>query len=997
MPKEQIVKVVNGHLGLQEDDRFHPHIPVGTSAWYSWLANHEGFAYQDETGRFTARCEQIKGKGAYWYAYRRHGKKVRKKYLGKTARLTPERLRQIAAELAETTGIGAPTTLTSEAVSQPPIATRADVETSFLVTKFSPPKPPVHLVDRSRLTERLNAPIIYVSAPAGSGKSTLINQWLRQAQVPFIWVALDESDDDRVQFWQLVFASIRQVLPQVLPDVGLTTVRTNRTVLTEIINRIQQIENPHCLVLDDFHHIKNKAIQGDVALLLEHLPQQLRVVLTSRTQAPFNVGRWRAKGWYVDLDADDLRFTLDEGVAYLSQMTDLDRHEMLAMVARTEGWVTGLQLVSLAVSHQGNVQKYLALPDKSIAYLTTYLLEDVLEHEPAHIQTFLLQIAILRTLNIDLCNAVTGQDNAATMLAYLDKENLFATAVPGRPGWYRLHQLIAEMLEDQLLNRLPDQVNDLHLRAAQWYEAAGTTEDAVRHLLAAQAWEEAAALIERHAPTIFFRGEVARLSRWLEGLPPPVLQNHPLLMLTYARLSSDSLPEVIRRLGQHSADSYPSSNDAMAMDVSQLPDYLADLGIALTEDENTADSFTTYHHLWQVIDLLLLSSSYRLAGQWQSAEPLLAQVMTLGATYGHDYITLQAAGMLTTQHVRQGHLRQGEQIINQLAQQAQRPVSQLTSSLIIGQSMIYYERNQLDEAYKLLTATLAQVDVQYQSEVSMRIRWLLARVLSALGKNEEAEDMMATIVTERSQKQMSWLSIADLVADQAYMWLLHDKLALAEEWLYKSGLQVDGELTQENSYSQLVHAHILIAQKRHSAAAKLLANLSVSFPAGIHSEPFLKLLLPLAIALFGQGKVNPAVRTLWQGLRLAAGEGYIRPFLEQGADMATLLTLVGQQGQVSQSIKRNIVLLLYEFGQSGIDIPTNTRSDMSALVTAASITAREQEVLQLLAQGLSNQEISQRLIITVNTVKSHLRRTYLKLEVRNRAQAVMRAQELHLL
>ena len=296
-----------------------------------------------------------------------------------------------------------------------------------------------------------------------------------------------------------------------------------------------------------------------------------------------------------------------------------------------------------------------------------------------------------------------------------------------------------------------------------------------------------------------------------------------------------------------------------------------------------------------------------------------------------------------------------------------------------------------------MTAILAQVDVQYQSEVSMRIRWLLARVLSALGKHEEAEDMMATIVTERSQKQMSWLSIADLAADQAYMWLLHNKLAPAEEWLYKSGLQVDGELTQEDSYSQLVHAQILIAQKRHSAAAKLLANLCATFPVGIRREPFLKLLLPQAVALFGQGKVNQAVRTLWQGLRLAAGEGYIRPFLQQGSDMVTLLTLVGQQGQVSQEIKRHIVLLLYEFGQSGIDIATVTRSDTSALVTAASITAREQKVLRLLAQGLSNREISQRLVITVNTVKSHLRRIYLKLEVQNRAQAVIRAQDLHLI
>jgi LuxR family maltose regulon positive regulatory protein len=816
----------------------------------------------------------------------------------------------------------------------------------------------------------------------------LVSQWLRQAQVPCIWVNLEIDDDDQVRFWQVVLTAIKQVSAPVLPDAGLTTVRTKGIDLAEVINSIQQIENPHCLVLEDFHHIKNKAIQEDVALLLEHLPQQLQIVFTSRTEAPFSVGRWRAKGWYVDLDADDLRFTPDEGVAYLTQTTDLRQHEMQAVVAQVEGWVTGLQLVSLALRRSGNLQKYLGLPEKSLAYFETYLLEDVLEREPAHVQTFLMQIAILRTLYIELCNAITGQDSAATMLAYLEKENLFTIADPLRPGWYRMHQLFARILADQLQIRLPDQVHDLHLRAARWYKAAGITENAVDHLLAAQAWEEAAALIERHAPAIFISGKVVLLLRWLDGLPQPILQNHPLLMSTYARLYS---------LGQNPGGSYSYSANAKAMDAGQLADYLAGLEQGPPDEEKTAESRPTYHYIWQAIDLMLRSLSYRAAGDWQNAGQALEQVMTLGANYGHSYLTFQAAGILAIQHVRQGRLRQGEQIINQLAREAQCPISQLTSSPIIGQGMIFYERNQLDEAHDLLTAILGWIGGQNQSEVYLRLRWLLARILSASGKHEAAEQLMAAVVTERSQKLNSWLAATDLAADQAYLWLVQDKLALAEEWLYRSGLQLDGELTQENSHSQLVHARILIAQKKHVAAEKLLANLCVAFPAGLRTEPFLKLLLPQAMALFGQGKVNQAVRTLLQGLRLAVGEGYIRPFLELGSDMVTLLTLVGQQGQVSQEIKRDIVLLLYEFGQSGIDIPTISQADKSALVTAASITAREQALLRLVAQGLSNWEIAQELTISINTVKSHLRRIYRKLEVNNRAQAVMIAQELNLL
>ena len=513
-------------------------------------------------------------------------------------------------------------------------------------------------------------------------------------------------------------------------------------------------------------------------------------------------------------------------------------------------------------------------------------------------------------------------------------------------------------------------------------------EDAIRHLLAAQAWEEAAALIEIHAPTVFGRGEAARLLRWLERLPQPVLQDHPLLVMTYARIC---------RLDQISTDSPRGSNDVMAMDEGQLTDYLAGLEQDLPDEGKTVESQPTYQYIWNAIDLMLRSLSARAVGDWQNAEQALEEVMALGATYGHSHLTFQAAGILAIQHVRQGRLRQGEQIINQLAQQAQSPIAQLPSGPIIAQGMICYEHNQLDEAHGLVTSILARIGGQNKGEVSLRLRWLLARILSASGKHEAAEELMAAVINERSQKQNSWLASADLAADQAYTWLLHDKLAPAEEWLTSTGLRLDGELTYQNGHSQLVHARILIAQKKFVDAEKLLANLCAAFPEGLSTEPFMKLLLSHAIALYGQGKVNQAVATLWQGLRLAAGEGYVRPFLELGSDMYTLLSLVGRQEQVSQEIKRNIVLLLFEFGQSGIDIPIVTPSDSGDLVTAASITAREQELLRLVAQGLSNREISSRLVITVNTVKSHLRRIYLKLGVQNRAQAVMRAQELHLL
>ena len=256
---------------------------------------------------------------------------------------------------------------------------------------------------------------------------------------------------------------------------------------------------------------------------------------------------------------------------------------------------------------------------------------------------------------------------------------------------------------------------------------------------------------------------------------------------------------------------------------------------------------------------------------------------------------------------------------------------------------------------------------------------------------------MQKVIDENIEQASPWISITEFKAYQAHLWLLHDKLELAEKWLQRTGLTVDDPLTQENSYAQLIHAQILIYQEKYSIADRLLKRMQIAFPAGLRTEPYLRLLLPHALVLFKLGNLNQAIQVLRRVLQMTQPEGYLRPYLAYGADMYTLLSLIKQQGQTSKPIQEYIKLLLRELKQLHGGIQNLGKEEINTLLLAASISQREREILGLIAAGYSNQTIADNLFITLNTVKSHLRRIYEKLDVSNRTQAVAKGRELNLL
>ena len=471
---------------------------------------------------------------------------------------------------------------------------------AILATKLYLPPPRPKAVQRQRLTERLNAGLAaarrltLIAAPAGFGKTTLTGEWVAGLARPAAWLSLDEGDNDPTRFLTYLVASIQTVAAE-FGAAELALLQSPQpppaeSILTALLNALAALPEPLILVLDDYHVIQAPAIHRALTYLLEHLPPQRHVVLTSREDPQLPLARYRARGQLTELRAADLRFTAAEAAEFLSQVMDLHFTEadLIVLETRTEGWIAGLQLAALALQGTPSAQ---GRPDvagfiRSFAgdhrYIVDYLVEEVLQRQPEPVRRFLLQTAILDQLSGPLCEAVTGQTEGSARLEALERGNFFVVPLDDQRRWYRYHHLFADVLRAHVKAEQPEQMATLHQRASVWYEQNGAAAEAIRHALAAQAFERAADLIERAVPALQRNRQEAVLLGWLRALPETVFQRRPVLNGRFAAvlLQNGELEgvEVRLRAAEQGLDQAAGEAERVVADESEwrrLPGWIA--------------------------------------------------------------------------------------------------------------------------------------------------------------------------------------------------------------------------------------------------------------------------------------------------------------------------------------------------------------------------------------------------------------------------------------
>ena len=702
-------------------------VPVGTARWHEWLAENESFVFEGSAGHLTARREIRRGI-SYWYAYRRRGGVLAKTYLGRPHELTQARLEQASAHLASQSPLaplsdGAEPANTGAALRTGQDAEPADADLSYLpMTEVTPPALPQKLIAWPRLTQRISTPVTIICAPSGFGKSTVLNEWRQSCGMPVAWAALTADDNRPLRFWSKVVTALRIVDPSLGQSWFSELRASSASALSRIVVNLSNDILRHApnashgigLVLDNYHHIQNTEIHTSLQTWLEHIPQTLKLVIASNTRPPLALGYLKAKGMVVELEADDLRFTRDEGIEFLLQQTpgqQLAYSDMQTLVIRTEGWITGLVLAMGASTQQEDCAGFMETFNGAHPLLRDYFAESALHGQSWDVHAFLLKTSILKRLTVPLCDAVTGQTDSAEMLALLLRKNLFLEQSEGSDA-YRYHGLFAETLRLQLQEQFADESPRLHRRAAEWYREHSHPIAAIDHLLAGKSWEEAAGLIEYVAlDELALRGEDSRLLRWLRQLPEAVLRQHKKLLAAYLRLASIASPwtrvETLLVRLETALTSRPAEENAAAVEET-LTEIRQMRGLWLRNDQETLElpSGPDDNAAWRMLtDIAECYRYYR--RDLLQADARASAVYETAKRSRHLYAFLVAGGGCACLALSQGHLRRSEHIASEVLRQASELSARTPESASIALaalSNVYFMRNQLAQACQLRRA-----------------------------------------------------------------------------------------------------------------------------------------------------------------------------------------------------------------------------------------------------------------------------------------------------
>lgn len=972
---------------------------IETPEWFAWLAESGRFSYCGENGKFTAQSE-VRRRQSYWYAYRRSGGKLSKIYLGRTEELTFERLERACVELS-----GKALYKDSEALpAESPAAFPPIGPTPSLLPpgKVNVPVPPYILVRRPRLVKQITTPLTVIHAPSGFGKSTLLHDWKQTCGFPVAWLALDENDNVPQRFWLSLVMSLQTIQPDLGRELQAYLNSSASYNVPDVIHHLGNDLNRAAgkerlgLVLDDFHNVNNSEIYDFLQHWLPVLPSNMQLVISGHIRPPISLAQWRSTGRLTELEAHDLRFTIPEGIGYLQQYPQeppLAHADLEKLVKHTEGWAAGLTLTAVALGKQEDRRQFIDTFSGAHIYLREYFMETVLQRSSPRVQEFLLKTAILKHLTGGLCNALTGQDDGEQILARLWEENVFIVRLE-QQDWYRYHDLFAEMLLNQLQARYPEELPRLHQRAARWYREQYAPADAIYHLLATEAWEEAAALMEEMAlRELEHFGEDSRLLRWLLELPEGVVQKHKNLLHLYLRLANTALsPEKIERFIAHIETSLASRSAVQTQDEREVLAEIQEIRRTWARGDvyiPPAQLGGRHDAKWALLDRLHILKPGPRKNQ-SSLDEQITALLRDSQSQHNLFVILMAGGVLSKRAVTAGQLRRGERIARQILEQAfalRRKLPEPASIALNVLCMAHLERNELEAAQRYLDQA---EDVDPNPTSTNRVvdsAILRAKVQISMSQPKEARSTMQAIRNLHRRRPSAIWSDYELAAYEALICLRGGDTAAAETIMSEA---VEGPECQT---TRLVRSQIYLRQNRFSEAEGLLEDFIRDYQVSTVIELQLTARVLLTVAQMGQHKVNQAVHGMNEAIRAAAPDGCLRPFLDAGPACVPILWLVQRGSQMSSDLGTFLEEVLRSLDPAR-KYPQMSTVEIENLATSALISAREQEVLALLSVGFSNRQIAARLSISDSTVKTHLGNIYAKLGVESRIGAVARAREL---
>jgi LuxR family maltose regulon positive regulatory protein len=918
---------------------------------------------------------------------------------------------------------------------------RADVGSSerdvLLATKLHVPHPTGTSVLRPRLARQLahgvDRGVVLVVAPAGYGKTVLLSEWTRDGQLPSGWLSLDAGDNDPARFWRHVIAALDRMYAglggRLDPLLGPPAPTSFSGLLTVLINELAGCPDGEALlVLDDYHVIDSETVHSSLGYLLEHRPPGLRLVLSSRSDPPLQLARFRARGELTEVRAADLRFTVGEADGLVRQVLAepepaLPDAAVAELVRRTEGWAAGLQLAALSMRGRSDIPGFLAAFTGSHRYVLDYLAEEVLEQQTDQVRDFLLDTSVLDRLSGPLCDAVTGRPGSQLLLEQVERAGLFLIPLDETREWWRYHHLFADLLRARI-EQQPGHAVSLHRNASHWYDEHELPDDAIRHAAAAGEPTQAARLAERHFDAAFYlRGETTTIQRWLGSVPAELITSRPRLLLMQAQLAAAGgrVEALQHAVDAAEAAAATAADEPFEPTIGPAASLIVNIRAHIALDRSylaqlTGDAEATTEFARQALAELvdgewmlrsiaqgLLGISEWLGGRLEAAEDAFRS--SLSGWREVDQPTVVAWGSYQLGQVQRtrGRLDAAADTFRRTLDVTAPPGGPRPPAAgpsLLGLSDIAYQHNDLDLARGYATEGIGLCRrFVYSLPLAaglVRLGWVRQATGDPAGAVAAFDE--AAQVLPGPAGMLNRVSV-----HRARLALAHGDIAAAARWAVERALSATDQPRYQQEHEHLVLARVLIAQGHSDQALGLLDRLHLAAVAQQRTGSVIELSAIRALALVADGHDDAAMGALADALTLGAPQGYVRVFADEGPQLAALVgRLVASRRPV----------------QSGADVPTgyldrlqqSFRSDfgptgsgsgarrapagMTGLVEP--LTGRELEVLALLAAGRQNRAIADELVVTLDTVKKHVSHVLGKLGAANRTEAVDLARRLGL-
>jgi len=895
----------------------------------------------------------------------------------------------------------------------------------MLLTKLHIPSVGKSIVHRSELFEKLNAglsrKLILVSAPAGFGKTTVVSDWISQNKIPAAWLSLDSGDNDPAVFLNYIISGIQSIHPEFGQSALKLLNSPNRpfgeSIANLLINEILNINSNFLLVLDDFHLIKSNEVLKLVTYFLEHIPVNIHIVILTRSDPALSVSRLRSQHQLVELRSSDLSFSANDiSVLFNKKLKlGLSLDDVYSLESKTEGWIAGLQLTALSIRGREDISEFIQDLKGDNRYIMDYLMEEVLKIQRDDTQEFLLQTSILEQMSAPLCNAVLNRNDSQLILETLEKNNMFVIPLDEERTWYRYHHLFVDLLKQRLLLRDKEAAIELHYKACIWFEQHNMFDFAIEHALAIKNHEKSIQLIGEIVEEMWETGQHSAILKYSNMLPDELIKKNPEFCLYYAWIlintgqieKAEPFLESAEKMTIKLIDEKKSTKEEIQKNkilLGKLSTAMAYMNLFSAPAEKiinygkiAIENLSEENHLWIGWAWYSIGNAEMSGGNLEESRKALDNALKHSRRSGNLYLISTITTTIVAHTLYKGQYTSAyEQCSDLLSFMKDHGYSQIAktewmySGLFTMMSVIQCIWTDFDEALK--NAEIAYDLCKNEKNIRHKIMALLAYsyVLHAHEDKTGAYNKIIELEDVLKQYKISPHLASTYIGWKIYLLIEMDQTHKAYDFAKEMGLGLREKISYEYILSHIFYIRLMLVQHKFDEAELLLSDFYAIADQARGNERLVQLKILYAVMYQMREEHEKAVVNYIDAMELAAEDNLLIYFL---FDLNITNDLLNEVYKIQASGNTNIPDKFVNNLKRAIETKKSRLKNHSEV----ELSARERDTLKLIAENLMNQEIADKLFISVNTVKTHLKNINLKLGVMNRAEAVTKAKELRLI